>query len=147
MKTIIQSITAIKATASLAFTAQIMIFTVVSMIFSRQSIPIGYIWQMMFLSLIYGAVQLLAFSENYFKKMKTLGRISITGTTMFAVLALFAFTFKWFPIYSLINWLIFVGLYAVFFLVAVFALRTAFRLSGIKYNQMLAAYKAGNDMG
>ena len=147
MKKFMQLIAAVKAVASLAFTALIMIATVASMIFGRDSLPIGYIWQAIFLALIYGIVQLIAFSENYFKQMKTLGRMAILGVSMFVALAAFAIMFRWFPVQSLENWLIFIGLYAAAFLIAVFALRTVFRLGGIKYNQMLAAYKAGHDRG
>ena len=147
MKNSMQIIAAVKAVASLAFTALIMMITVASMIFSRDSIPLSYIWQAIFLSLIYGCFQLIAFSENYFKQMKTFGRMTILGVSMFMALTGFAITFQWFPMQKLMNWLVFLGLYIAVFFIALFALRTVFRLSGIKYNQMLAAYKAGHDRG
>ena len=147
MKKLMQLVAAVKAVASLAFTALIMVATVASMIFGKDSIPIGYIWQAIFLALIYGIIQLVAFSENYFKQMKTLGRMAILGVSMFVALAVFAIIFQWFPMQKLVYWLIFAGLYSTVFLVAVFTLRTVFRLSGIKYNQMLAAYKARPDRG
>ena len=142
MKKFIQLIAAVKAVASLAFTAQIMLATVASMLFNRGSIPISYIWQMIFLALIYGCLQLAAFSENFFRRMKTPGRMLFLAASMFAALTVFAILFQWFPLENLINWLIFIGLYAAVFLIAVFALRTVFRLSGIKYTQMLVAYQA-----
>ena len=147
MKKFMQTIAAVKAVASLAFTAQIMLVTVASMLFSRESVPISFIWQMIFLALIYGCLQLAAFSENYFKRMKTPGRMTFLGLSMFAALAVFAIIFHWFPMQNLLNWLIFIGLYAAVFLIAAFALRTVFRLSGIKYNQMLAVYQASHDKG
>ena len=146
MKKFMQLIAAVKAVASLAFTAQIMLVTVVSMFFHRDGIPISYIWQMIFLALIYGCLQLVVFSDNYFAQMKTPGRTLLLGASMFAVLAAFAVLFRWFPVGTLSNWLIFTGLYAAVFLIAVFALRTVFRLSGIKYTQMLATYQAEHDI-
>ena len=147
MKNFMQSLAAVKAAASLAFTAMIMIVTVISMIFGRAGVPIGYIWQMIFLALIFGLVQLIALSENCFKHMKTPGRMTVIGIAMLAALAIFALIFQWFPTGIPVNWLIFVGLYAAVFLIAVFTLRAVFRLSGVKYNQMLAAFKAGRDRG
>ena len=52
---------AIKTVASLAFTALIMIATVASMVFGRDSIPVSYIWQAILLALIYGSIQLVRF--------------------------------------------------------------------------------------
>ena len=142
MKKFMQFVAAVKAVATLAFAAQIMIVTVLNMLLGRDNILIAHVWQMMFLSLIYGCLQLLAFSDNYFKDMKTPNRIALLGVSMLVVLAVFAVIFNWFPTQNPINWLIFAGLYIIFFLVCVFALRTVFRLSGIRYNQMLAAYNA-----
>ena len=71
--------------------------------------------------------------------------MTILGASMFMALAVFAVIFQWFPVRNLANWLIFAGMYIAVFLVAVFALRNVFRLSGITYNQMLAAYKASHD--
>ena len=145
MKKFMQLVAAVKSAASLAFTAQIMLVTVASMLFNRDGISISFIWQMMFLALIYGCLQLIAFSENYLGKMKTPGRVMFLGASMFVALASFALVFQWFPTRNMLNWLIFIAFYAVVFAVAVFALRTVFRLSGIKYNQMLAAYQANHE--
>ena len=145
MKKFMQLIAAVKAVAALAFTAEIMLATVVSMLFGKDGVPVGYIWQMMFLALIYGCIQLVVFSDHYFPQMKTPGRILLLGASMFAVLAAFAVLFQWFPVTILSNWFVFIGVYVAVFLIAVFALRTVFRLSGVKYTQMLAAYQANHD--
>ena len=57
MKKFMQTIAAVKTVAALAFTAQIMLATVVSMLFSRDGIPVRCIWQMIFLALIYGCLR------------------------------------------------------------------------------------------
>jgi len=147
MKKLMQLIAAIKAIASLAFAALIMAVTVVSMLYGRDSVPISYIWQAIFLALIYGCVQFIAFSESCFTRMRSIGRLAILALSMFTALAVFAVMFRWFHIHSLMNWLVFAGLYVVVFAVATFTLRTVFRLSGIKYNQMLAAYNGSHDNG
>ena len=145
MKRFMQFIAAIKSVAALAFTALIMLATVLSMLFGRDGIPISYIWQMIFISLIYSCIQFAVFSESYFMKMKTTGRTTILGVSMLLVLSVFAIAFQWFPVQDPMNWVIFVGSCAAVFVIAVVALRTVFRLGGIKYDQMLAVYKANRE--
>ena len=147
MKKFLQSVGAIKTTAAFAFTGLVMFATVASMFLGRDSISIGYIWQMIFLSLIFGCLHLHAFSEHLAKKTNMPGRMAVLGLPMFLALSAFAHFFQWFPTNSPVNWLIFIGLYAGVFIIATFALRTAFRVSGIKYNQMLAVYKASREKG
>jgi len=147
MKNLMHIIAAVKAVASLAFTALVMMVTVVTMLAGQDSIPVNYIWQIVFLSLIFGCLQLIAFSENSFKKVNTPIRMIFLGLSMFVVLVVFAIVFTWFPAGNIVNWLIFSGSYAAIFMISVLVLRTVFKLSGIRYNQMLAAYKAnrGNE--
>ena len=133
---------AIKTIAALAFTGGVMLVTVASMFLGEGSIPVGYIWQMIFLALIYSGLQLFAFSENTLGRMRTPGRMAFLGVSMMAVFAVFALIFGWFPAQSLMNWLIFIGVYAAIFFIALFTLRTVFRLGGMKYNDLLTAYKA-----
>ena len=145
MKKFLQFVMAIKTTACLAFTAEVMLITVASMIFGRGSIPISYIWQMIFLALTFSKLQYFVFSENTLGDMKTTGRMAVLEGAMLAVLSAFAFAFQWFPADSVINWLIFVVVYAVIFHIAAFALRVVFRLGGMKYNEMLNAYNARSE--
>lgn len=145
MKKFMQFIAAVKAIAALAFTAQIMLAVVASMLLRRDAVPIGIIMQMMFLALIFGCAHLFVFAEGNFKQLKTPGRLAVLGAIMFAALAGFAAAFSWFPAQNPLNWLVFAGIYAAAFLIAVIALRTVFRLSGVKYNRMLAIYNAEND--
>ncbi|MCL2047077.1 MAG: hypothetical protein FWG88_11940 [Oscillospiraceae bacterium] len=141
MKKFLQTIAALKAVAALAFTAQIMVVTVATMLLRKNSIPISYIWQMVFLALIFSAVQILAFSENRFEKTKTSARLTFLGLTMLFILACFAIAFKWFPLQNPVNWIAFTGSYIAVFFVSLFTLRIVFRLGGIEYTQMLNVYK------
>ena len=145
MKKFAQFVAAVKSIAVFAFTALVMLVTVASMFLGKDSIPISYIWQMIFLSLIFGCLHLYSFSEHETKKMNLPGRLAVLGVPMLLVVSAFAFFFGWFPANSVVNWLIFVGLYTGIFLIAVFVLRIVFRLSGIKYDRMLAAYKASQE--
>lgn len=145
MKKIIQLIAAIKSVAAFAFTAGIMLITVATMIVGEDSISISIIWQVTFLALIFGALQLLAFSETVFRQMNTRGRMTFLCISMFVVLALFALAFRWFPAESIINWLIFIGLYGGGFAIAVTALRIVFHIGGLKYDELLMTYKSRNN--
>lgn len=141
MKRFLQLVAAIKTMAAFAFTGGVMLVTVLSMVLGKESIPIRFVWQMIFLALIYGCLQLLAFSENTFRRINTPGRMAFLGISMLAVLIVFALIFQWFPAQNLTNWLVFVGLYIAVFFITVIALRTVFRLGGMKYNELLIAYK------
>ena len=145
MKKVIQLIAAIKTVAMFAFTGGMMLSVFASMFLGKESISIDHIWQIIFLSLIYGSLQFFAFSENTLGRMRTTGRMALLGVSMLAVFVLFALIFEWFPVQNPINWLIFVGLYIATFFGAVLAFRTAFRLGGMKYNELLTAYKAHSE--
>lgn len=145
MKRFIQLVAAIKSVASLAFTAGLMVITVAAMLFGRDTISVRIIWQVVFLALIFGALQYLLFSENVFRRMGTPGRMALLCISMLVVLALFALIFQWFPVKSLSSWLLFVGVYAAFFAVATVVLRVVFRMGEFKYNELLTAYKSRHD--
>ncbi len=142
MKKFIQFVAAIKTMASFAFTGGMMLVTVAAMLFGKDAIPVGIVWQVVFLSLIYGALQFLAFSDSVFPRMRTVGRMAFLGASMLAALVAFALAFRWFPAGNPLNWLAFIGLYAAVFAVAAVALRIVFRLGGIRYDELLGAYKA-----
>lgn len=142
MKKFMQLIAAIKSIAALAFTGGIMLVTVASMLLGKEFVSVGIIWQTIFLALIYGVLQYIAFSENVFARMRTPGRMTILSLSMLIALAAFAIVFQWFPIGNIINWLIFLGIYCVVFVVATIALRIVFHVGELKYNNLLAAYKA-----
>ena len=142
MKKFIPFVAAIKTTASFAFAGGMMLVTVASMLSGKITIPAGIIWQVVFLSLIYGTLQFLAFSDSVFPHMRTAGRMAFLGASMLAVLAAFALAFRWFPAGNPLNWLVFICLYAAGFAAAAVALRIVFRLGGIRYDELLGAYKA-----
>ena len=127
--------------ASLAFAAGIMLVTVAFMILGRDVISISIVWQAIFLALIFGVLQFLAFSDKTFPRMRTFGRMSFLSISLLVMLAIFALVFKWFPANSILNWLIFIGAYAAFFTVAAVALRIVFRVGELKYDELLTAYK------
>ena len=141
MKSFFQFVAAIKTMASLAFAAGIMLVTVAFMILGRDVISIGIVWQAIFLALIFGILQLLAFSDKTFPRMRTFGRMLFLSISLLVILAIFALVFKWFPANSIVNWLIFIGAYAAVFTVAAVALRIVFRVGELKYDELLAAYK------
>ena len=145
MKKAIRIIAAIKTVAMFAFTGAVMLTVFVSMFLGRDSISISYIWQIIFLSLIYGSLQLLAFSESTLGSIGTTGRMTLLGLSMLVVLAAFALIYRWFPVQNPVNWLIFAGLYAAIYFIAVLAFRFAFKLGGIKYTELLIAYKARHE--
>lgn len=145
MKKFMQLVAAVKTSASFAFTGGIMLVTVASMFLGRDAVSVGLIWQAIFLSLIFGALQFIAFSDRAFPRMGTPGRLLFLGASMLAVLAVFALVFRWFPLGNMINWLIFAGLYIAVFAVASIALRIVFRVGELKYNELLAAYKSRQD--
>ena len=142
MEKLVRFSAALKAIASLAFTGQVMFVTVISMFMGKDVIPVGYIWQMVALSLIFSLLHLHAFSEHETKKLGKSARLAILGVPMLLALSAFAYFFNWFPIDDVINWLMFIGLYVGIFLIASFAFHIAFRLGGIKYNELLASYKS-----
>ena len=145
MKKAIQLIAAIKTIAMFASTGGIMLTVFVSMFLGRDSIPLSYIWQIIFLSLIYGSLHYITFSENTLKNISSAGRMALLGVSMLLALAAFALIFEWFPTQNPVNWLIFAGLYAAVYFIAVLVFRIVFRLGGMRYDELLVAYKTRHE--
>jgi hypothetical protein len=133
---------AIKAPAAMMFTGAIMWITVLKTFLGEPAISVDFIWQLIFLSLIFGALHLLAFSENTLGRMGTTGRIAFLGLTMLAVLVVFALVFRWIGGNNAMSWPVFIGAYVLIYLAVTVAERILFRLGGKRYHDMLTTYQA-----
>jgi hypothetical protein len=142
MKKFLWTVIAIKAPAAFMFTGAVMWITVMKTFFGEETIPVDFVWQLIFLALIFGTLHLLAFSENTLGRTGTPGRIAFLGLTMLAVLVVFAFAFRWLGENSAVSWPVFIGAYVLLFLAVTGVERIIFRLGGKKYHDMLTTYKA-----
>jgi hypothetical protein len=142
MKKFLWTVVAIKAPAVFMFTGAIMWLTVMKTFWGEDTIPVDFIWQLIFLSLIFGALHLLAFSENTLGRTGTPGRIAFLGLTMLAALVVFALVFHWLGENNAMSWLVFIGAYVLIYLAVNVVERILFRLGGKRYHDMLTTYKA-----
>lgn len=140
MKKAVEIIVAVKNIAAMAFTGMVMLYMVFGELFGLTSISFSLIWQAIFIALICGVLQFIAFSDYVIKKMKFSRRSLLFIVPLYAAISAFAVCFSWFPI-SAPGWGLFTVIFFVIFAIMAAAFEAYFRITGNRYTQMLNIYK------
>jgi len=140
MKRFIEFTVAIKSQAAMLFSGAVMLYVVMGFFFEKEAIPSILILQMAALSIICAAWQLFCFDVERLKEFTFALRAMLFLIPTFVVLSVFAYFGKWFPM-SVHSWLIFTGVFIVIAPIVLGIYETYYRITGVRYNQMLTAYK------
>lgn len=141
MKKFIEILTAVKDIAAMTFAGMMMLFVVVGYFFGLSSISFSLIWQAVFIALICGILHFIAFSDYVVKEKGYPFRLTLFATPLYLAVGAFAVLFKWFPI-DLGSWAIFTLVFAAGFGALAGVFYVYFKITGNKYNQMLAIYQS-----
>ncbi len=142
MKRFLETLMAVKSTAALVLSGEIVLLALARMLLGYDAVPIAYLWQALALCLIVASAHFVFFSTALLPKMRPAHRLLLFGAVMLLVLAAFAYAFTWFPLGNPWAWLLFL----VVALVALGLVWGAFhiysRITGQKYSQHLTAYQS-----
>lgn len=130
-----------KSWACMMFTATVIIYSVISVIFGEWNLSIFTLFGLLVVSAACSFIQFLCFTDNIIKKMKYSLRSLLFVVLYFPVLAGCGYAFKWFPTNSFSGWAIFVVIFIVFFAIFTVCFEIYFKLAGRKYDGILGQYK------
>ena len=134
-----------KSMSCYIFTATIIVLTIIGMFFDVSTIEVSKILSILLVSAILPLIQLIAFSECVFKKLKYSIRSIIFIIPCGALLTGSALIFDWFPIKYASSWIIFSLIFILVFIGITIAFEIYFRVTGQKYEGALIKYKKSND--
>lgn len=141
MKQAVQWIGGFKAYVGLIFGGEVLVYTAISGLFGNTTLSFSMVWQFLAIAVCAALLQQLCFGTLILKHTRFWVRILLFTVKLFAVLALFAWWFRWFPLEQLTAWLIFGGV----FLAAEAAIAAGFaayhRITGEHYTAKLELYQ------
>lgn len=125
----------------ISFTFSMTIYTIISACFGVWKISAPVVFELLALSVAGCVLQLLAFTDVVWKKMRYSLRMLLFFVPFFLILMGFAVVFEWFPTEYLSAWLLFFGIFLAFFILSTLIFELAFYAAGKKYDGLLGEYK------
>lgn len=140
MKTFFQVVTAFKERVALIYTGSMFFYLFFLWVFKQEGASLPMLCSLMLVSIVAGAMQIVAFSNLVIKKLSYGWRLVVFAIPFGAVLTACAVTFQWFPIENPGAWITFGAIFVVIFLACTAGIELYFRLSGRKYDDRLDWY-------
>jgi hypothetical protein len=140
MKKLLELLVAIKSQAAMLFGGAIMLYIVAGWWFGLEALPFSLVWQMAILSVICSAWQFVCLGGIAFQRLGRPIRIQLFFMPVYAILAASAYLFGWFSM-TVHAWLIFAGVVLAISAILSGVYAVYYRITGVRLNQMLAAYK------
>lgn len=128
-----------KTYACFSFTGFTVVFALIALFFGMDSVSIAVLFQILLVAAVCSFLQMLVFTELLFKKMRYSLRLSIFFLLLFAVLTIFALSFAWFPSGNIGAWFSFLAIFCLISLGVTIGFEIYFRITGRRYNHMLAS--------
>jgi len=141
MKKFMEFVVEWKSTAGLMFSGSVIVCAVIMLFFGNDSIPIIVLTSMLIISFAGTFLQHLAFTDRIIKKLPYSLRMAVFAIPFFALLAVNAWFFNWFPVAETIHWLTFTTVYLVVFIGGTISFEIYFHLMGKKYDGLLGQYR------
>lgn len=141
MKKLMKCVLDWKTGVSLAFTACMLIYTVIALIMGEHQIEIKAVCAMLLLTMTGTFVQYLCFTDNIIRNMRYTRRLMLFGVLFLPLLTVIALAFGWFPSGKPGAWLLFLGLALAVFAAMALGFEMYFRIAGRKYDGLLGQYR------
>lgn len=142
MKTFLKCAVAVKTNACLMFTGSMAAIAVIYGLILDWPITWALILELLGLSLACSLVQLVFFSGILLRRMAYLPRMLCSLPAFLVVVVGAGMIFRWFPIDRWQSWVTFLTIFAVIFVAIAVGFEIYFRITGQKYDDFLAQYKA-----
>ena len=141
MKRFLEISMAIKAQACIIFTGTMLAYALIYGFLVEWQVTVAMIFELALVSLLCAVIQFVFFSGVVIRTMSYGKRILCALPIFLAVMLGAALVFHWFPAEEWTGWLVFLVIFALAFGGITLGFEIYFRLSGRKYDGMLAEYK------
>jgi len=146
MKQFMQSVMKWKTSACLMFTATVIIYLLINMIFKVQEVPVTMLWSLLFICVIGSLLQAVCFSDWIIKKMRYTRRSLLFVLLFLPSLSLTALKMNWFPAEQLGSWMTFLGTFFLTYIVMTIGYDIYFRITGRKYDGLVGQYRREKEL-
>ena len=140
-KKILSTIAQIPKNTAFSFSMSMIVFLVLGSIFGKETMSIRMIIQLLALCVVAAILQMGAFTDIIIPKMSYVKRMCLFMFPFLTVIIAFAAVFGWFPMQSIGAWAIFLGIFALCFIVSLVIFEIHFKITGEKYTGLLNEYK------
>lgn len=137
MRTFIDYTVSAKTNACYMFTAILFFYALGDLFLPGGGLSGLTILEIMLLSMVCGALQVLVFSDLLLKRMGCAGRTVLLGVVLLAPATGFALLCGWFPADRVEGWLGFLGIFLLVFLGVTVGFEILFRITGRRYTDLL----------
>ncbi len=140
MKKFMEGVMEWKTAACLMFTGCVILLAVIMLLMGENVLSIATLASMLIVSSLGSLLQMLAFTDRVFKKLRYSARMLVFAVPFLAVLALNAYIFRWFEPesgYGLTFILIFLAVFAGMSV----GFEIYYRAMGKKYDGLLGQYR------
>lgn len=126
---------------SYTFTIMITVFLTIALLKGVKEISIYRLIQLLVIAVLAGALQLIAFSDIFIKKMSDIKRVTIFIVPFGLITLLFVIIFNWFSINLIKSWVIFFGIFLGCFIISIMIFEIEHKIKGEEYTGKLIEYK------
>lgn len=144
MKRFLKGVLEWKTYVCMMFTGCLILFGLAAYFCGWEAIPLTTLAQILLLSVIGSSLQGIMFTEWVFKTMAYPVRLLMFAVIFMAVLSVFAWKGQWFPAEEFGNWLVFVVIFLVIFVIMTVGYEIYFRITGKKYDGLLGERQKKN---
>lgn len=141
MRKFLKGLLTVAKNCCISFTLSVVIYTAVSACYGVFQISAAIVFELLALSVAGCVLQVLVFTNLVMKKMRYSLRMLLFFVPFLLILTGFAVAFEWFPMEYLSAWLMFFGIFVVFFILSTLVFELVFYAAGKKYNGLLGEYK------
>lgn len=136
-----------KVVATMFFTAEVIIYTMIAPFLGENSIPLILIWQMVITSVVLTLLQYLFYATAPFDKIKTWIKVIIHYILLLLLGYGCANIFNWFDTSNIKNVIIASSIFTVTFLLFAGSIAMYNKLAGDQFNEKLRIYKNSKGKG
>jgi hypothetical protein len=141
MKRFMELIVQFKFVWGLIFSATILLYSVVAMLYGKTAMDFILIWQLVGITLVLGVIHLLIYGEFILRSLNTKYKAVIHFIACYIVCFVSVDILKWVDILNIKEVLVFSGVYIVIYLSLFLSLYMYYKFTGEQLNDRLAAYK------
>ena len=141
MKRFMELIVQFKFVWGLIFSATILLYSVVAMLYGKTAMDFILIWQLVGITLVLGVIHLLIYGEFILRSLNTKYKAVIHFIACYIVCFVSVDILKWVDILNIKEVLVFSGVYIVIYLSLFLSLYMYYKFTGEQLNDRLSAYK------